>query len=254
MEYSSLNLFVILSFLVTLLEDVNACSCFPTHIQDQFCRSDYVIVATAKNVEELYNNKFKQTNRIPEGDVYPYPIRRMIKVRVHRTFKTNGNNTIPREIVINTAGTDAACGIELDLNKKYILGGYKVENDYWINLCGWVQEYNTLTRKQIKGIKFFYGKNCNCRIAYCTENFCNTGYGGRRDKKVCKWPAKMSDDCYVHHGVCAEQSDGSCSWRKNKKFKTCLQTNHEELPWNQETSVEIHPHVEDIHSPGYLLP
>ena len=247
MEY----LLFILTILFALLEDVNACSCFPAHVQTHFCQADYVIVATIKNVEDIYNNKFKQTNRIPEGPVYPYPIRRKFKARVHRTFKKNGNDTSSKDIIINTAGSDAACGIQLDLNKKYIIGGYKVENDYWINLCGWVQEYKTLNRQQIKGIKFFYMKNCQCQISWCNGDFCNNrGYRGK-DKKVCKWEPRWNNDCFVRHGVCMEKSDGSCSWRKNRKFKTCLQRNDEHYPWKKPKSVGIQSVVDDEHSPGF---
>lgn len=246
----------VLTFLFTLRHYANACSCFPTHTQNHYCRADFVIVATVKNVEEIYNNPFKQTNKIPEGPVYPFPIRRKFKARIHRSFKKNGNDT-SRDIIINTPGSDAACGVQLDKNKKYIIGGYKVEGDYWINLCGWVQEYKTLNRQQIKGLKFFYGKNCQCKVSWCNGNFCNSGYGSS-NKKTCKWEPRWSNDCYIRYGVCSEnRSDGSCSWKKNRKFKTCLQTNDEVFPWKQRKpsneaevfSPSVHEHE---HSPGYM--
>jgi hypothetical protein len=48
-----------------------------------------------------------------------------------------------------------------------------------------------------------------------------------------------------------EKSDGSCSWRKNRKFKTCLQRNDEHYPWKKPKSVGIQSVVDDEHSPGF---
>ena len=36
------------------------------------------------------------------------------------------NETLNRDIIINTPGQDSACGVQLDLNKKYIIGGNHV--------------------------------------------------------------------------------------------------------------------------------
>ena len=34
-------------------------------------------------------------------------------------------------------------------------------------MCDWVQNYKTLNRHQLKGIKFHYKRNCKCKVSVC---------------------------------------------------------------------------------------
>lgn len=41
----------------------------------------------------------------------------------HRQLYFQSGNMTTRDITIHTPGSDAACGIKLDLKKKYLIGG-----------------------------------------------------------------------------------------------------------------------------------
>lgn len=252
-----LSLLILL--LVSIVEEVQACTCFPTHPQQQYCKADFVIVATVKREEVRYSKSFIKSDVIPEDPNFMrFPIERKFKVRIHRKFKLpktfigwNKNN------FLYTGGSGASCGVMLKNRVTYLLSGQISGPDQQlrISMCGWVQEYKTLNYHQKKGLNYYYKHNCNCSVQWCTYDFCN----GPRDVDpsfVCKWEPNWTNDCYTKHGFCTQKHDGTgCHWKKNRKFKNCLVSNNEKFPWRQNREREIAPQIEtNEHSPGFEWP
>eukprot|EP00105_Crassostrea_gigas_P044476 XP_019928624.1 PREDICTED: metalloproteinase inhibitor 2-like isoform X2 [Crassostrea gigas] len=169
---------MLLSALVLLwavVTEVWSCTCFPTHVQDQFCRAQIVLVATVKGSEEIYQNSIiKAPNtRDPENPYEMMPVERKYKVRIHRFFK--GEELLggkgKRVKYIHTSASGAACGLHLNKGKTYILSArIQRQGEIWSSMCDWVQTFKTLNRHQLKGIKFHYRRNCKCSISWCLGN------------------------------------------------------------------------------------
>lgn len=225
---------MLLSALVLLwavVTEVWSCTCFPTHVQDQFCRAQIVLVATVKGSEEIYQNSIiKAPNtRDPENPYEMMPVERKYKVRIHRFFK--GEELLggkgKRVKYIHTSASGAACGLHLNKGKTYILSArIQRQGEIWSSMCDWVQTFKTLNRHQLKGIKFHYRRNCKCSISWCQGSYCR-GPGPRE----CEWvPQFYGSDCLQEHGFCMINSRGTCQWKKNRQLRKCLETNNQQMP------------------------
>ncbi|XP_048738748.1 metalloproteinase inhibitor 2-like isoform X2 [Ostrea edulis] len=229
----------VLFVLWTVITEVGTCTCFPTHLQNHFCRAQIILVATVKDSEEIFQNSIiKAPNtRNPEDPYARMPVEIKYKVRIHRFFKGRellGHNA-KRVKYIHTSASGAACGLQLNKGKTYILSArIQRQREIWSSMCDWVQNYKTLNRHQLKGVKFYYKRNCKCLVSWCQGSYCQ-GPGPRE----CEWIPQMYTDCFQEHGFCMINSMGICHWKKNRQLRKCLDTNKQMMPGDTREYYEI---------------
>lgn len=63
---------------------------------------------------------------------------------------------------VKTASNSAACGIDLQVGKIYVISG----NSQHIGICNYVKEYSKLTSVEKKGLAAGYKHGCHCRVSF----------------------------------------------------------------------------------------
>lgn len=58
----------------------------------------------------------------------------------------------------------------------------------YINICNMQMEWNTLTRRQRKGLKLMYRQGCTCNIKY------NPWKKVKKEKDTCQWKNKCEEE------------------------------------------------------------
>ncbi|XP_063964163.1 uncharacterized protein LOC129253621 [Lytechinus pictus] len=131
-----------------------ACSCFfEPNLEDRFCSHDYVILAFIidlvepenGNDQSLANDNIVTINQDPKTyEVYILEVYRPGDDRV-KTGITN----------ITTPSNSAACGVNLQEGKKYILGGSLTDpSDLQIYSCGIIFDSSSTEFKAIRNNNF----------------------------------------------------------------------------------------------------
>ncbi|CAH1155916.1 unnamed protein product [Phaedon cochleariae] len=183
-----------LVFLCGLFVYADGCSCMPQHPQVQFCNADFVILARVKREKVLSDSK-----------VY--------KVRVKKEYKVSEKGLLAlKSGRLISAADESMCGVKLQLGKLYVLSGRIHSLKAHINLCGMITEWESLTRRQRKGLKLLYRHGCSCDIKRCP-----LGRRCYRQRDSCNW----RNDCEIKEGVCLRQSNKSCMWTRTKALTQC---------------------------------
>lgn len=117
----------------------------------------------------------------------------------------------------------AACGIQLTKTKIYLLLGYIRKRKLSLDSCQWYQLWKETTDPQKRGLKKFYGRNCECRIdKYCLKSppeTCDDMIGGCNVTDS-DWRITQ---CKKQYAFCVKNPDGDeCHWVEKKSFKKCL--------------------------------
>lgn len=166
---------------------------------------------------------------------------RSYKVRIMKTFKgkteiksrngteIGGEGKRRKKLVrVHTDLDSAACGIQLETSKIYLLLGYIRERKLRVDSCQWHQLWKDTTGQQHRGLKRFYSRNCACRIEkYCfrpAPETCDDMIGG------CDVPDKdwRVTVCKRKYALCLKSKRGdACHWALMKKpaFRKCLSKN-----------------------------
>ncbi|XP_023029098.2 tissue inhibitor of metalloproteinase [Leptinotarsa decemlineata] len=171
------------------------CSCMPSHPQEQFCKSDFVILARVKR-ERIFNQTFSK--------VY--------KVRVRKEFKVSEKGVLAlKSGRLNTPMYDSMCGVQLELGKLYVISGRIFSLRAHVNMCGMIMPWESLTRRQRKGLRLLYGHGCSCGIQHCVP--------GRRchhQRDSCNWRSH----CEEKEGICLRQPK-ACVWARTQALSKC---------------------------------
>ncbi|KAG5889150.1 hypothetical protein JTB14_036961 [Gonioctena quinquepunctata] len=102
-------LLLTMAFLCGAIVYTHGCSCMPQHPQDQFCSSDFVILARVKRERILNGTK-----------VY--------KVRVRKEYKISEKGQLAlKSGRLITAPYDSMCGVQLDIGKLYVISATMVD-------------------------------------------------------------------------------------------------------------------------------
>lgn len=194
MKTSQISLVVLLVIVGTLIENqVDACSCRPAHPQDQYCSSDFVIVARIR--KEMITDQ----NRI-----YKAKIKKEFKVSEKARVALKSGRLI-------TALSGSMCGVQLEVGKVYLITGRVMGLQPHINLCGLTKPWREVTSRQRKGFRLIYARGCDCKISFYSYH--------PMSKDKCAWD-NMS--CQRDHGICLRSPKGQCNWSKSVDLKKCL--------------------------------
>ncbi|XP_018410056.1 PREDICTED: metalloproteinase inhibitor 4 [Nanorana parkeri] len=198
-------------FLLTLKELTEACSCFPTHPQQQFCNADVVI--RGKVISKEFINAKNVDRQVRYG------------IKMIKMFK--GFHKIKDIDSVYTSAESSMCGIELDVVKKmeYLLTGHLWENKVTISLCGLSIPWKDVSAFQMESLSSTYQMGCNCKITYCYVESCDT-----RAPNECLW----KDWVYEHtlggqeaqNYACIQRKDGSCIWYPRLPVKQPIYGSH----------------------------
>lgn len=72
------------------------------------------------------------------------------------------------QVWIYTTTSSAACGVQLDIGKTYVITGPKRDTKLTANTCSWNVEVSALTSFQRNALrKDYYRKNCECKVCNC---------------------------------------------------------------------------------------
>ncbi|GLV44389.1 Tissue inhibitor of metalloproteases [Carabus blaptoides fortunei] len=194
MKKSQVSFLLLLIIAGALIEDqVEACSCMPSHPQDQFCTSDFVIVARIR--KELTTDQH-----------------RIYKAKVKKEFKLSEKAKVAlKSGRLLTALSGAMCGVQLEIGKVYLITGRVSGLQPYISLCGLTKPWREVTSRQRKGFRVIYSRGCDCKISFYSF------YPMSKDK--CVWD-NMS--CQRDHGICLRSPKGQCNWSKSLDLKKCL--------------------------------
>lgn len=195
-----LNVSVIVLIYVAFAQ---GCSCQPNHPQAQFCNSQFVILARVKR-EYTYNDT------------------RVYKVRIRKEYKMSEKGQVAlKSGRLLTSTWESACGVGLKIGKVYVIGGKIQSLKAHINLCGLIEPWDLLSRRQRKGVNKMYQQGCTCDIKRCKPPYC------KKAKDFCAWSTfSFNDaiDCQRMQGICLRSASGRCSWAKNKLQTACMKT------------------------------
>ncbi|XP_043477574.1 metalloproteinase inhibitor 2 [Leptopilina heterotoma] len=195
---------LLVALLLLSVKEAEACSCVPAHLQTKYCLSDFVAVIKVKEVKR-------------GNDTSPT----LYMVKVKRVFKNSQGTNLVLEDEIYTPVSSAACGVYLELNKNYVVGGRWEFGRPFISLCGLVMPWETTTKRQRKGLRQLYKMGCQCQIAYTSFNRKGSVLEKSNGKK-CLWESEPGPlICQEQHGVCLKGLDG-CSWFPSASYKTCI--------------------------------
>ncbi|XP_052679661.1 metalloproteinase inhibitor 3-like [Crassostrea angulata] len=169
-----------------------ACKCFVRHPQNDFCQADYVIKAEVLGEENVTS------------------FEKRYKVKVLENYKSGYTSPFKySQVWIYTTTSSAACGVQLDIGKTYVITGPKRGTKLTANTCSWNVEVSALTSFQRNALrKGYYRKNCECKIRECPHNRCEQGDG-------CLAPYDNSF-CFHQNAACKQSAyPTSCEWTPN---------------------------------------
>lgn len=173
--------------------EVYACSCSRSHPQENYCTSDFVIVA---RIRKQFNLNYQK--------VY--------KARIRKEFKMSEKAKIAlKSGKLLTAVSDSLCGAGLEVGKVYLITGRVQGLQAYISLCNFVKPWNNLTNRQRKGFRLIYSRGCNCLISNM--------YHLPPRKNVCSWNYTT---CQQNYGICLQSPSGQCNWSKSIDLKRCI--------------------------------
>uniref|UniRef100_UPI00398EB6A6 metalloproteinase inhibitor 4.3 n=1 Tax=Pristiophorus japonicus TaxID=55135 RepID=UPI00398EB6A6 len=195
---TGLLLSVLLLLTLRLQELVDGCSCHPSHPQLEVCNSDVVIRAL------VTSKKLITTGFLP-NDTMRYAVDQK---KMYKGSETNNEITH-----LQTSSSTSTCGVELDVNKKYILtGSVGGHGDLDIGLCNWIAPWSDLSSTQKQNLKSKkYETGCSCNIVTCLRQPCAAA-----KENECVWT-----DMAIEHNTagiqaknnyCKNQDGNSCQW------------------------------------------
>ncbi|OWF42323.1 metalloproteinase inhibitor 3-like [Mizuhopecten yessoensis] len=168
------------------------------HPQEAFCAADFVIKATVDDLTNFGDDPL--TTDIDPQDKY--------KVFVEKVYK--GNVTTDCYTYVWTLRGSLPCGVELTLEKTFLISGVIEEGVLIMDACGLHEPWDDVTSHMKIGVNKRYEKNCQCEI------------GDDR----CKVDPALDKSCYCKYATCVQFAQAGCApeckWKQSQSFSTCI--------------------------------
>ncbi|CAM4421478.1 hypothetical protein PO909_002329 [Leuciscus waleckii] len=182
-------------------ELTEACSCSPEHPQQAYCNADVVIRAKVVGRKEV----------VTGNDAYGYPIK-MIRYDVKQIKMFKGPEG---EIeTVFTGPSSALCGVSLESNGKqeYLITGKMDSNDTLrVNLCDYIESWESLSLTQKKCLGERYQMGCDCKVVQCSSIPCSIS-----EPTECLWTDWIVEGTVqgtqAQLYTCVKRNDSSCAW------------------------------------------
>lgn len=171
----------------------HGCMCAFAHPQEQYCRSDFAVLAKIVQAKEAAD------------------FHRRYEVAVKRTFKGG----LEARMLIKEAGVvapvvDSLCGVTFDEGESYLLMGHVDDGQPKVSLCDFPTPWRKVTVRQRKGLRQQYDASCTCKPRDCPW------WGGSRRVEA----------CLIAHSVCtahgAHHQQRRCNWLRGRVLDDCL--------------------------------
>ncbi|KAI7804049.1 TIMP metallopeptidase inhibitor 2b precursor [Triplophysa rosa] len=191
---------LLLMSLCACAEFAEACSCSPTHPQQAYCNADIVIRAKVVGHKEV----------VTGNDINGNPVK-MILYDIKQTKMFKGPDGEIDTII--TGPSAALCGVHLDSNdKEYLITGNLDSNGTLrVNLCDYIESWESLSLTQKKSLGQRYQMGCECKIIPCSVIPCSI-----TDAAECLWTDWVVEGTVqgpqAQYYTCIKRHDGSCSW------------------------------------------
>lgn len=203
-----------------------ACSCLPSHPQQKFCRSHFVLRAKVVGypADELPPN-------VPYRDNVPFYLRKQVYT-LHVTKVYKGHSEVEQSIgydqetgraKLYTPSRMISCRVLLKKDQIYLVGG-RLSPDGMLhaNSCSWIRKWNTMTWVEKWNLQKYYKPNCNCRINTCFgEQGCKNS-----NKMACGFNVfspRHVKSCRSKYQYCGlNSSTQSCVWYETSRYKQCI--------------------------------
>lgn len=225
-----------LFLLVVFIDVTMSCSCISTHPQEKFCYADFVMQVTLKKEGKPIYKKYKTTvtrNGVTKEKFFKESRAEEIQfyATIHRIFKlTNATEGLltpdTRRVHLYTPGSESLCGVELNVNTKYLISGTVYDGKLTLDICtSWLSPWAWVSKIQRKNLQSRYADNCECQIV--TVPFLNDKSA---NSASCLFKSfGMYKDCYERESACIldkNSSTGECKWHNNKHMKKCRASKH----------------------------
>ncbi|CAG2202334.1 unnamed protein product [Mytilus edulis] len=176
--------------------------CELRHPQQQYCESDFVVLAGILDKDVIYHK---------EG--FPMAIHYIVNIK--KVFKAGPEyeNATKTMIISSTSGSGVG---ELEMDVNYVITGTIMDDNLYTSICEWVKPYHNLTKAQKNGLRFKYDSGCQCEFSFCREGQC----GQLDSNNTCEWEFGIMFDCYHDDGICFHNGE-ECFWRETRKFRQC---------------------------------
>ncbi|KAK9890802.1 hypothetical protein WA026_012146 [Henosepilachna vigintioctopunctata] len=194
MQQSSIFSIFAIMWMAFLAEYTEACSCRGSHPQEHFCNADFVILA-----------RIKRQRVVNDTVVY--------KIRIRKDYKLSEKAYVAlKSGRIITPKYDSMCGLQLEMGKLYAISGRVRSLKAYVNMCGYAEKWEDITRRQRKGLRKMYRYGCTCKIRRCRSTYCP------KNVNTCNWTSA----CHTQEGICLRQANNQCNWTKNALLGRCL--------------------------------
>ncbi|XP_034294106.1 metalloproteinase inhibitor 4 [Pantherophis guttatus] len=190
---------------LSIQDPTEACSCFPTHPQQQICSSNIVIRANIKSEKVVEDSSSSL---------------KMIRYEIKQIKIFKGFEKMKDVQYVFTELTSAKCGIKLNIsdkkNSQYLLSG-EISHDgrVFIYLCNFIKPWNKLTRSQKINLRKKYEMGCDCKITACIEKGCYSTVASQE----CLWTDWLLESTVygyqANNSACLKYRDGVCKWHNN---------------------------------------
>ncbi|XP_056117924.1 metalloproteinase inhibitor 2b [Rhinichthys klamathensis goyatoka] len=192
---------LLLVFLSGSPEFAEACSCSPEHPQQAYCNADVVIRAKVVGRKEV----------VTGNDAYGYPIK-MIRYDVKQMKMYKGPEGEVETVL--TGPSSALCGVTLESNgkKEYLITGKLDSNDTLrVNLCDYIESWESLSLTQKKSLGERYQMGCDCKVVQCSGVPCSIS--GPTECLWTDWVVEGTvQGTQAQLYTCVKRNDSSCAW------------------------------------------
>ncbi|XP_063283643.1 metalloproteinase inhibitor 4 [Pelobates fuscus] len=200
----------VLLFVLTLhiKELADACSCAPTHPQQQMCDTEIVIrakIISEKVIQPSKEDSFDNTKLI------------QYEIKMIKMFK--GFDKVRDIHFVYTPVDSSLCGVKLDATnkKQYLLTGHITDGKVYIMLCNLIELWDDLSFSQKKSLNNRFQMGCDCKITTCYTIPCSV-----HEPNECLWTDWLIERrLYGQQAksyTCIKRSDGSCSWYRGGPY------------------------------------
>ncbi|KAL3842609.1 hypothetical protein ACJMK2_020602 [Sinanodonta woodiana] len=152
MRCSGAVCFLFIFCLNEFVQNTGACTCIRSNNNAKYCQAEFGLKAQVVR-ETSPSSNGNRVYMITTG------------VRQFRTLKGNFANVDLKRVY--TASSSAACGVTLKPGKVYLLSGsinkLKSGHRLEIHLCGWIQEWNTLSQDDKNFVRNGYINGCDTK-------------------------------------------------------------------------------------------
>ncbi|XP_022295498.2 metalloproteinase inhibitor 3-like [Crassostrea virginica] len=181
--------FSVLIGMVAYLTGTDACSCMRLEPQALYCNSEFVVIGkiTGKSFDKRIIVYDVEVTKVYRGDV------------------SKGS------IKIKTAESDTVCGVDLDVNKVYLLNGYLQNNEMWIGTCETISSSPINDPGSVFPLDTYYDCRCIVLNRYLIP-------GDERPKKNCLIGSRFR--CSPDSGALGDlaecrynEAEDDCAWQ-----------------------------------------